>query len=302
MALIIQTEPAEEPLSIEEVKTHLRVDMDDDDDLIQNLITSARQYAESYLKRSLISQTWKYYLDEWPESGEDYIELPMPPLQSVSSVKYTDYNSVQTTLGTAVVQATGTITVTGTPLVDEHLVVDTRTFHFKVLASTVGEITIDADNTLQAHNIVTALTAGLNSVTSAHTLGVVTVTAVAVGSLGNSVVLTTNATGVTVNGSGTLSNGADSDYVIDKNKEPGRIVLAYGETWPSATLTVTSPIEIIFICGYGTPEDIPRAIRSAMLIYIGTLYEQRESIIVGQTFSHLKTIEALLEPYRIYSF
>ena len=299
MALVIQTEPAEEPLGIEEVKTHLRVDMDDDDDLIQSLITSSRQYAESYLKRALITQTWKYYLDEWPDEGRDYIELPMPPLSSVSSMKYTDYNSVQTTLGTAVVQATGTITVTGTPLADEHLTVGIRTFHFKALRSTTGEITINADNTTQAANIVTALTADLATITSANLLGVVTVTAVAVGSAGNSIVLTTDATGVVVSGSGTLANGADSDYTVDKNKEPGRIVLAYGETWPSATLTVTSPIEIIYVCGYGTPEDVPRAIRSAMLIYIGNLYENRESIIVGQTFSHLKTVEALLEPYRI---
>lgn len=296
----MSVEPAEEPITLEEAKSHLRVDIEDDDNLILNLITAARQKAESILKRALITQTWIYYPDDFPD--KDYIELPMPPLQSVSSVTYTDYNGAVTIFGSATVQASGTITVTNTPVADQHLTMG-QVFHFKAARSGAGEITIDADNTIQAHNIVTAITADIPStVTATHSLGVVTLTAVSIGSLGNSIVLTTDATGVAVSGSGTLSGGITAEYVADTKKEPGRIVLAYGQTWPSTTLTVTSPIAITYLAGYGTPEDVPMAVKQGMLILISTWYENRESIIIGQTPAHLKTVEALLDPYVIHKF
>jgi len=39
-------------------------------------------------------------------------------------------------------------------------------------------------------------------------------------------------------------------YSVDTNSEPGRIVLNYGESWPTDTLRTNNPIEIQFICGY----------------------------------------------------
>lgn len=60
------------------------------------LIKAVRKDIEKVLARKLITQTWKYYLDRWP--GENYIEIPFPPLQSVSSVKYTDSAGTITTL------------------------------------------------------------------------------------------------------------------------------------------------------------------------------------------------------------
>ena len=61
------------------------------------MITAARQYAEEHIRRALAPQTIKYYLDKFP-SKYDYIELPRPPLTSVTSVIYTDYNDVATTM------------------------------------------------------------------------------------------------------------------------------------------------------------------------------------------------------------
>ena len=108
------------------------------------------------------------------------------------------------------VDATGTITITGTPVADEHLTVGAQEFHFKAARSGAGEITIDADNTNQAHNITVAIAADLATVTSDHTLGVVTVTSVAHGTAGNSLALTTDAPGVAVSGSGALAGGVDA--------------------------------------------------------------------------------------------
>ncbi|MFZ5762838.1 MAG: head-tail connector protein [Thermodesulfobacteriota bacterium] len=89
------TAPAAEPVSLAEAKLHLRVEHAADDALITALIQAARERAEAITRRALISQTWEVYLDEWPSEG--FIRLPMPPLQSVASVKYTDTDGVEHT-------------------------------------------------------------------------------------------------------------------------------------------------------------------------------------------------------------
>jgi len=108
------------------------------------------------------------------------------------------------------VDATGTITITGTPIAEESFVVGAQTFTFKAVRTGVGEVTIDADNTTQAANIVIAITADLATVTATNTLGVVIVTSVAHGTAGNAILLTAAATGVAVSGAGTLTNGIDA--------------------------------------------------------------------------------------------
>ncbi len=79
MALKIATQPAAEPLDIDDVKLHLRVDGDDDDTLIAALITAAREHCQSFQNRAYINQTWELWLDSFP--SVDHIEIPLPPLQ-----------------------------------------------------------------------------------------------------------------------------------------------------------------------------------------------------------------------------
>lgn len=90
MALIRVAGPDIEPVSVAEAKTHCRVDISNDDLLIANLITTAREYIEMICRprRALISQTWKLLLDKWPKT--DILELGVVPLLSVTSVAYTD--------------------------------------------------------------------------------------------------------------------------------------------------------------------------------------------------------------------
>ncbi len=44
-----------------------------------------------------------------------------------------------------------------------------------------------------------------------------------------------------------------TDYTVDIVSEPGRIVLNYGETWPSGTLAPNNPVQVRFQCGYLVP-------------------------------------------------
>lgn len=127
MPIQIIARPAVEPVTLAEAKTHLRVDLADDDLLIGALITAARQHAETITRRALVTQQWKMTLDQFPapsmnissanwygpqwgaspgplsvmradgRSGFE-IYLPFPPLQTVDSIKYVDQDGVQQTL------------------------------------------------------------------------------------------------------------------------------------------------------------------------------------------------------------
>jgi uncharacterized phiE125 gp8 family phage protein len=96
MAWKLVTAPTSEPVTVAEAKAHLRVDLSDDDVLIESLITAARVHIEDATSRALITQTWRINLDDWPPCG--YLCLPRPPLQSVTSVVYTDSAGTAATL------------------------------------------------------------------------------------------------------------------------------------------------------------------------------------------------------------
>jgi hypothetical protein len=67
-----------------------------EDDLLNSIITAAREHVEDITRRALLTQTWDYYLDEWPR--ENFIKLPYGNLQTVSSVKWKDTDGDETTL------------------------------------------------------------------------------------------------------------------------------------------------------------------------------------------------------------
>jgi uncharacterized phiE125 gp8 family phage protein len=75
--------PASEPLTLSETKLYLRVDHPDEDSFIADLVTSARMVAEHWMKRSLITQTWKLAYDDYID---DDVYLPMGPVASVSHI------------------------------------------------------------------------------------------------------------------------------------------------------------------------------------------------------------------------
>lgn len=86
MGLSVVTPPADEPVSLAEAKKHCRIDAPADDGLLTGYILGARQWAETYLRRALCTQTLELTLDCWP----DTIVLPRPPHQSVTSISYVD--------------------------------------------------------------------------------------------------------------------------------------------------------------------------------------------------------------------
>lgn len=98
MKLELITAPVKEPMTLQEAKDHLRVEITDDDTLITAFIKVARRYGEKIQARAYITQTWDWYEDEFPELPFD---VPLPPLQSITSIKYFDEDDVEFTFGSA---------------------------------------------------------------------------------------------------------------------------------------------------------------------------------------------------------
>jgi len=71
-----------------------------EDDLLTAIISAAREYIEDITRRALLTQTWHYYLDAFPE--DDFIKLPFGNLASVTAITYKD------SAGTVATMTTGT--------------------------------------------------------------------------------------------------------------------------------------------------------------------------------------------------
>lgn len=115
--LTIVTDVASEPLTVSEVKDYIRVDDNIDDTVITNMIKSARIWVENYTNRSLLNRTLKYsidYIDEidqnlWEgwRTGPDmslrqrFIQLPRPPVVSVTSIKSYADDDTETTFNSS---------------------------------------------------------------------------------------------------------------------------------------------------------------------------------------------------------
>jgi len=67
-----------------------------EDDLLTDIITSAREHIEDITRRCLLTQTWDHSIPEWPSSNN--IKLPGGNLQSVSSIKWKDTDGTETAL------------------------------------------------------------------------------------------------------------------------------------------------------------------------------------------------------------
>lgn len=177
-----------EPITLAEVKQHLRLDPDDtsEDTQLNSWITSAREHGESYTRRAFGTQTWELTLDNFP--CKDYIEIPKPPLQSITSITYKD------------------------------------------------------------------------SAGTEHTF---------------------------------------TDYIVDIDNEPGKVVLAYGKHWPIFTPYPINAVRIRFVCGYNGSVVIPTCFKNAMLFHVGLFYKYRDEAIPKD---HIDTVNRIYYPNRVFTF
>ena len=122
MNISVITPPPFEPVSLEDVYGHLRLDVEGsppthpDDTQIDSFIAAAREFVEKSTHRSLVTQTLRLSAAGFPVCAlpwgyttllpprfqpPHHIYLKHPPVQSVTSVKYYDIDNVLQTVDAA---------------------------------------------------------------------------------------------------------------------------------------------------------------------------------------------------------
>lgn len=91
----VSSPPDSEPLTLSEVKLWLKVDGSTEDDLLNALITAARQSVEKYCQLALLEQEIE---EVYPEFSGMNIRLSVSPLVSVDEVAYLDTGEVERVL------------------------------------------------------------------------------------------------------------------------------------------------------------------------------------------------------------
>ncbi len=107
MALELYTAPTAYPVSLAEIKTHLRLDVAETsfDSMLAEYLDAATRFVQEHTGTQLVTATYKLYLDSFycgPEvDHEGTIRLPMPPLATVSGITYYDSDDASQTLSSS---------------------------------------------------------------------------------------------------------------------------------------------------------------------------------------------------------
>jgi uncharacterized phiE125 gp8 family phage protein len=90
MSRLVLINPASERLlTLEQAKSHCKCQHDAENELFLDWIKSAEAYCQKYADRVLLTSTWRWISSQFPCTGKA-IDLKIAPVQSISSVSYTN--------------------------------------------------------------------------------------------------------------------------------------------------------------------------------------------------------------------
>ena len=104
------------------------------------------------------------------------------------------------------------------------------------------------------------------------------------------------------------SNGVEQtlaadQYLVDSTTQPARITPAYGLVWP-VTQWRHNAVKVRFVAGYGAASAVPACIKNWMLIRIKTLWDQRDQLVkqLGMPTFEPAFVDGLLDPETVRSY
>lgn len=223
MPSVLVSAPAFEPVSLAEAKAHLRVDFNDDDVMISSFIIAARQKFENDTRQSLVTQSWKLVLDQFPAPGIN-----------VGSANW---------YGPQWGNSPGPLT---------SLRADGRT-GFEIFLDHSPVVSVDSISYIDVNGVEQVL--------------------------------------------------APSQYKVDLVRKPGRVVPAYGTTWPG-TRNEINAVTVSYTCGYGNAQAVPEGAKNWIKLQVGAMYENREAFATGRNLVAIEfpNSKALLEQFQFEVF
>lgn len=285
-SIFVETPATVEPLSLAEVKAELGFGPWNDSDhqtesreavRVRRLITAAREYCETFTRRSFVTKGYVQYLDSPPQYTDTIMGQDAYPPAYYSLPRYStslwNYSQMIKLLRSPVVSVdhiTYISSATGRPMA---LQLGYPPW-FPLETYTVGSIISDSNGNQQS----CATTGKTGAVEPAWA---------------------TTPAATTSDGTAVWTCGAaapNSDYIVDTSAEPGRIFPRAGQFWP-AVMYVPRAIQIHFTAGYGADgSKVPAVLLVAMRKLIA-LWDKDPSMMLGK--SAPEYINALLWSERV---
>lgn len=88
---------------------------------------------------------------------------------------------------------------------------------------------------------------------------------------------------------------AAGSYQLATGPLGSRVALKDGQSWPAAA-TAPDAVRITMVAGFGVPAAVPPALRAAILLHVGTMFEYRTT--VAEKAMPTMTYDALVAPWR----
>jgi len=262
MSLTVIQWPGAEPIHLDEAKAHLRITDANSDAKITSLIPTARELAEQYTGRALVSRQWDWTLDSFP------VQLlpPFPPLRAVDSVKYTDAAGAQQTLATT--------EYTVDKASEPSRLVEAYGKYWPTLRGTINDVVVRYRAGYATPFTVVAATDVITAIGHPYA----------------------DADPVTLTNSGGALPAGLSVQTTYYARDVSGNTLKLAATAGGAAIDITGTGTGAHFLG-----QIPRPILDAMLLIIGELNERREDNIVGAPIQQVPlSAEYLLDYYRVH--
>lgn len=97
----LTTAAAADPLTLDDAKEYALIEDDDRDGVVRRLLKANTTRLEKLVGRRFINTTLTAYFDAFPASIDDWLELRVLPVSSISSIKYIATDGTETTWSSA---------------------------------------------------------------------------------------------------------------------------------------------------------------------------------------------------------